>query len=235
MSQYRALARLSTCTRQTNFLVQFGLPRPRVLLCHTRYTMVSCFEITVSVFPIAAFACNLFPSFITKVTSAVIELCISSKFSPFQIIYGIVPRAPPDLSTLPDRTRLHGGAEQTTTNLETSVQKYKAAADAHRRRLIFEVGDLVWAVLTRDRMPAHSYNKLKAKKIGPLEVLERINDNAYRLRLPADITTSDVFNIKYLSRYFPPEQPSDSRANPLHLGRPDAATSELLKRQVSFS
>lgn len=102
----------------------------------------------------------------------------SSKFSPFQIIYGIVPRAPPDLSTFPDRTRLHGGAEafmeqlvethkQTTTNLESSVQKYKAAVDSHQRRLIFEVGNLVWAVLTRNRMPAHSYNKLKAKKIGP--------------------------------------------------------------------
>ena len=161
----------------------------------------------------------------------------SSKFSPFQIIYGIVTRAPLDLSTLPDRVRLHGGAEafmekvietheQTTSNLETSTQKYKAAADTHRRRLVFEVGDLVWAVLTRDRMPAHSYNKLKAKKIGPLEVLERINDNAYRLQLPADITTSDVFNVKYLSRYFPPEQPSDSRSNPLHPGGPDAAASE---------
>ena len=116
--------------------------------------------------------------------------------------------------------------EQTTSNLATSTQIYKAAADTHRRRLLFEVGDLVWAVLTRDRMPAHSYNKLKAKKIGPLEVLERINDNAYRLQLPADITTSDVFNVKYLSRYFPPEQPSDSRSNPLHPGGPDAAASE---------
>ena len=74
-------------------------------------------------------------------------------------------------------------------------------------------------------MPAHAYNKLKAKKIGPLEVLECINDNAYRLRLPSDITTSDVFNVKYLSRYFPPDQPHDSRLNPLHPEGPDAAAS----------
>ena len=160
----------------------------------------------------------------------------SSKYSPFQIIYGMVPRSPPALLNLPDRVRLHGGAEefveqlvethtQAHDNLQTSVAKYKAAADTHRRRLLFEVGDLVWAVLTRDRMPAHAYNKLKAKKIGPLEVLERINDNAYRLRLPSDITTSDVFNIKYLSRYLPPDQPCDSRSNPLHLEGPDAAAS----------
>ncbi|KAG2323170.1 hypothetical protein Bca52824_016383 [Brassica carinata] len=99
----------------------------------------------------------------------------------------MVPRAPPDLSTFPDRIRLHGEAEafvehiidthvQTKANLDASVTKYKATKDSHRRRLVFEVGDLVWAVLTRDRMPAHAYNKLKSKKISPLEVLERINE-----------------------------------------------------------
>lgn len=164
----------------------------------------------------------------------------SSGFSPFRIIYGIVPRGPPDLSSLPDRIRLHCGAEtfvdsiletheQTKTNLEASVTKYKTAADAHRRHLVFEVGDLVWVVLTRDRMPSRAYNKLKAKKIGPLEVLERINDNAYRLCLPPDITKSDVFNVKYLSRYLPADQVPDSRANPLHPRSPDAAASLLLR------
>ncbi|CAM8972780.1 unnamed protein product [Rhodiola kirilowii] len=160
----------------------------------------------------------------------------SSGFSPFQVIYGVIPRGPPDLSSLPDRVRLHGVAEtfvdnilethvQTKANLEASMVKYKAAADTHRCRLVFEVDDLVWAILTRDRMPAHAFNKLKAKKIGPLAVLERINDNAYRLRLPPDITTSDVFNVKYLSRYHHVDPVPDSRANPSHPGGPDAAAS----------
>ena len=159
----------------------------------------------------------------------------SSGFSPFQVVYAVVPRGPLDLASLPDRVRLHGGADdliddilkvhgQVVTNLEASASKYKAAADVHRRRLVFEVGDLVWAFLTRDRMPAHAYNKLKAKKIGPLQVLERINDNAYRLQLPADITTSDVFNVKYLSRYVPPDAIHDSRSNLSHPGGPDAAS-----------
>lgn len=113
----------------------------------------------------------------------------------------------------------------TKVNLDASVSKYKATTDAHRRHLVFEVDDLVWVVLTRDCMPAGTYNKLKPKKIGHLKVLERINDNAYRLQLPSDITTSDVFNVKYLSRYFPPDQPHDSRSNPLHPGGPDAAAS----------
>lgn len=158
----------------------------------------------------------------------------SSGFSLFQINYGIIPRGPPDLSSLPDRIHLHGGAEafvdavldthaQAKASLETSTAKYKTAADSHRRRLVFEVGDLVWVMLTRDRMPAHAYNKLKDKKIGPVQIIERINDNAYRLQLPADMKTSDVFNVKYLSRYFPPDP--DSRSNPVQLGGPDAAAS----------
>ena len=40
------------------------------------------------------------------------------------------------------------------------------------------------AVLTKERFSAHEYNKLKARKIGPLEVLEKINVNAYCLALP---------------------------------------------------
>lgn len=87
-----------------------------------------------------------------------------------------------DLSSLPDHTRVHGDAAtfvnslaqihtKAVTNLETLVSKYKTAVDKHRRRLVFNVGDFVWDYLTRDRMPTHAYNKLKAKKIGPLEVL----------------------------------------------------------------
>lgn len=127
----------------------------------------------------------------------------SSGFSPFQVVYGIIPRGPLDLTSLPDQTRRHGTAvdfiddihsvhNKVVTNLEASSASYKAAADSHRRRIVFEVGDQVWAFFTKDRMPAREYNKLKAKKIGPLEVLERINDNAYRLQLPAHINTSDV-------------------------------------------
>ncbi|WZZ01389.1 hypothetical protein YC2023_073717 [Brassica napus] len=44
------------------------------------------------------------------------------------------------------------------------------AAAVRRRRLVFDVGDLVWVYFTRDRMPAHTYNKLKSVQVGPLEV-----------------------------------------------------------------
>ena len=90
--------------------------------------------------------------------------------------------------------------------------------------MVFDIGDLVWVYLTRDRLPAHAYNKLKSKKIGPVEILERINDNAYHLRLPDGINTSDVFNVKFLSRYVA----SDSWTNPSYPGSPDAAASTMV-------
>lgn len=112
----------------------------------------------------------------------------SSGFCPFKVVYGLVPRGPLDLTTLPDKTRFHGGAldfvseiqqvhQLAHDNLVSSTDKYKSAADRKRRELLFSPGDLVWVVLTKDRLPAGEYNKLKSRKIGPVEILERINPN----------------------------------------------------------
>lgn len=148
----------------------------------------------------------------------------SAGFSPFQIVYGLVPRCPLDLIPVPDPKRLHGRAvdfvsslqdvhETVVRNLEESSRKYKAAADKSRRELLFQPGDLVWVVLTKDRLPAHEYNKLRSRKIGPVKVLERINQNAYRLELPDHIKTANVFNVKYLFKFKGDNDEQDSEAN----------------------
>lgn len=132
-------------------------------------------------------------------------------FCPFQVVFGVIPRAPLDLATLPDRTRVHGEAEdfvadlhdvhrRANENLTTSTARYKRDADKKRRKLIFQPGDLVWVVLTKDRFPIREYNKLKSRKIGPVAVLECTNPNSYRVQLPSHLRTSNVFNVKtYIS------------------------------------
>ena len=91
---------------------------------------------------------------------------MSTGFSPFQVIYGIIPRTPTDLSLLPDHTRVHGEAsafvesitdihDQTLSNLTASTS-HKAAADTHRRHLVFNVGDLVWVGSLNSRQNAGS-------------------------------------------------------------------------------
>ena len=133
----------------------------------------------------------------------------STGMCPFLVVYGIIPRAPLGLAPVPDKTRIHGKAEEliehvqqvhklAQTRLEESNIKYKTHADTKRSHVEFQVGDFVWAILTKDRFPVGEYNKLSARKIGPFEIIEKINPNAYRLNLPSHIRTSDVFNVKHL-------------------------------------
>jgi hypothetical protein len=137
----------------------------------------------------------------------------TTRMSPFEIGYGQNPPRVLDLAPVPRVGRLNPKAdelaehlrgihEQVKMAIQESNAKYKAWANRHRRQVFFYVGDFVWAVLTRDRFPIGEYNKLKEQKIGPCEILQKINDNAYRLRLPSHLKTSDVFNVKHLSHCF---------------------------------
>jgi hypothetical protein len=159
----------------------------------------------------------------------------STGLSPFTIIYGGNPRTPLDLTPLPDLTRRNTTAEDLIThikegpkltikNLQESTAKYKATADKKRRPLEFEEGDFVWAILIKDRFPSGEYNKLAARKIGPVEIVKKINANAYQLKLPSHIKTADVFNIKHLVPFFDDssEKDANSRANSLQPGEDDA-------------
>ena len=148
----------------------------------------------------------------------------SSGFSPFQTVYGFAPRCPLDLIPVLDPSRMHSRAvdfvssiqevhKTVLRNLEESSSKYKAAADRKRRELIFNSRDLVWVVLTKDRMPAHEYNKLRSRKFGPVRALELINPNVYRLELPDHIKTANVFNVKYLTKFAGDNTDQDSEAN----------------------
>lgn len=158
----------------------------------------------------------------------------STGYCPFQVVYAVVPRGPIDLISIPSPVQSDMRAVDLISNLQRvhdstrarlldANNRYKTSADLHRRAVEFEVGDFVWAVLTRDRYPAHEYNKLSARKIGPVEIVEKINPNAYRLRLPSHIRTSDVFNVKHLVPFVDDgssgdETATDSRANRLSAG-----------------
>ena len=164
----------------------------------------------------------------------------STGFSPFQVVYGFNPRTPVDLAPVPSLKRSSGKAEdfmaslqqvhaETKLRLENSTTKYKAAADKKRRLVEFEVGDFVYAVLTKDRYTSHEYNKLVVRKIGPVEIIEKINPNAYRLKLPSHVRTADVFNVKHLIPFrgdSSSEDDANSRANFFLEGEDDAVAME---------
>ncbi|PKU81890.1 hypothetical protein MA16_Dca003907 [Dendrobium catenatum] len=94
--------------------------------------------------------------------------------------------------------------------LQEANEKYKLDVDQHRRKKIFQPGDLVWVRMQKKRLPAGTYSKLNRKKFGPFSVKHRINDNAYVIELPAEFNTSNTFNVTDLYPYFPPDDvPAD--------------------------
>ncbi|GKA85915.1 putative reverse transcriptase domain-containing protein [Tanacetum coccineum] len=164
----------------------------------------------------------------------------STRFSPFQVVYSAQLRGPLDLmtprvsSSVPKKVHdfvagLHDVHKAVHENLVCVNSKYKQDADHKRRHVDFEEGDFVWAVLTMDHFPIREYNKLSAKKIGLLEIVEKINSNAYRLKLPSHIRCSNVFNVKHLIPYHGYSSDDDlamnSRTNFVYLGGNDGGPS----------
>jgi hypothetical protein len=90
---------------------------------------------------------------------------------------------------------------QVKERLLKSSQEYKRRADQHRRRLQFEVGNLVLAHLRKESFSRGTYNKMKMKKIRPCKVLKKFGTNAYEIELPDGIGISPIFNISDLYPY----------------------------------
>lgn len=157
----------------------------------------------------------------------------STEKSPFAVVYQKVPNHAVDLIKLPEvagiaaaklaKEGLDVQAEVRQKLMETT-QKFKAAADKHRRLNVFEVGDEVMVFLRRERFPAGQYHKLQPKKYGPYKIVRKINNNAYVVDLPATMGISNTFNVSDLYRYFPEEPstyPDHSRTSSSQEGETD--------------
>ncbi|GJY12855.1 putative nucleotidyltransferase, ribonuclease H [Tanacetum coccineum] len=132
----------------------------------------------------------------------------STGFSPFQVVYSAQPHGPLDLMSLP----ISGSVPKKVQDfIEGLREVHKVVRD------------------NLDRFPVGEYNKLSAKKIGPLEIVKKINSNAYRLKLPSHIRCSDVFNVKHLLPYHGDSSDDDqfikSRMNFVYPRRNDAGPS----------
>ena len=75
-------------------------------------------------------------------------------FSPFQVVYSIVPHGPLDLIPLPSKNRVHGNVEEfieglqevqkrVYENLVQATAKYKLSVDKKHHHVEFEAGNFV--------------------------------------------------------------------------------------------
>ena len=72
-------------------------------------------------------------------------------------------------------------------------------ANKHRRHLTVEPGQKVWLASKNLSLPPGLSRKFAARFIGPFEVLARVGPVAYRLALPAELSSlHPVFHVSLL-------------------------------------
>ena len=74
----------------------------------------------------------------------------------------------------------------------------------------FEPGDWVWVNMRKERFPEQKRSKLMPRGDGPYQIIERINDNAYKVDLPGEYGVIVTFNVSDLSLF---DLGNDSRSN----------------------
>ncbi|XP_051121609.1 uncharacterized protein LOC127245009 [Andrographis paniculata] len=99
----------------------------------------------------------------------------STTCSPFEVVFGFNPLTPLDLMTLPRNEHVCFDGRKRAE----FVQQLHS-------QVVFEIGDWFWLHLRKERFPKLQKSKLTPHGDRPFRVLERINDNAYKLELPAD-------------------------------------------------
>ena len=87
-------------------------------------------------------------------------------------------------------------------------------------------GDWVWVHLRKERFPEHRKSKLQPRGDGPFQVLEKINDNAYKIDLPSEYNVSATFNVYDLSLFDADGGALDLRTNPFQEGGSDEDTTK---------
>jgi hypothetical protein len=158
----------------------------------------------------------------------------TTNLCPFEIVYGFKPIAPIDLLPLPlqERTNMEASKraayikkihEKTKESIELKAVRKAASMNKHRKKVLFEPGDLVWIHLRKEHFPDQRKSKLMPRGDGPFRVLAKINDNAYKIDLPPSYGVSNTFNVVDLLPYTS-EDTSESRMTPFQGGEDDTTT-----------
>lgn len=93
---------------------------------------------------------------------------------------------------------MHKSVKEQIERRNTACEK---SAKKGRKFVQFVPGDLVWIHLRKERFPTQRNSKLMPIADGPFRVIEKINDNAYKLELPKNYNVSATFNVRDLTPY----------------------------------
>jgi hypothetical protein len=92
---------------------------------------------------------------------------------------------------------------QIKERLAAARDRQKSYADKRRKPLEFEVGDKVLLKVApwKGTVRFGKRGKLNPRYVGPFEIIERVGEVAYRLKLPDEMSgIHDVFHISHLKK-----------------------------------
>jgi len=103
---------------------------------------------------------------------------------------------------------------QTIQNLKNVANRMKKDNDHLKASHEFKVGQSVW-IDTKHLKRERPSGKLDYRRVGPYEIVEKINENAYRLRFPEGSRQHDVINVSKLTPFIESDRTStDSNPEP---------------------
>ncbi|XP_008779310.2 uncharacterized protein LOC103699046 [Phoenix dactylifera] len=134
--------------------------------------------------------------------------------APYEALYGRKCRFPLHWDDVGERKLLGPKLIQSTRDkvllikqrLKVAQDRQKSWADKRRRELGFAEGDYVFLKISPSKGVTRfrRHNKLSPRYIDPFEILNKIDEVAYRLALPQELSgIHNVFHVSLLRRYIP--------------------------------
>ncbi|RDY03028.1 hypothetical protein CR513_13431, partial [Mucuna pruriens] len=143
----------------------------------------------------------------TKVTNKTLSQLLrcfvvknTTSHTSFGMVYVFNPLTPPlpNVNAMLNYDELNA---KVCSHIERKVKKYVERANKGKIYKVFEVGDLVWVHLRKERFPNLRKYKLLLRGDGHFKIIKKINNNAYILDMPQTNERSYTFHVFDLSSF----------------------------------